>query len=143
MKRIIIPFTLFASFTLSFSSFAAVYKCTEGGVTKFSQTPCGEDYQEVQVSASKDATLGSGAEGDLVNQCLAKVRGKRLWKHPDTLKVVHHWRAWREDSSGRRHMLYLSVKAKNDFGMEKTRIEHCFLNHAGTHLSSIQRFVND
>ena len=120
---------------------AKIYQCIVDDVPTFSQTPCAPDAKELHLKVTK-APDTQGVSNDILQQCaeLAKNSG---WRDPDSFMVVSHEKQWRNDASGARLVLAMQVNAKNGYGgYGKAKPFNCFLNHSGTGLSNVQRWVN-
>lgn len=121
---------------------AKIYQCIIDDVPTFSQTPCSPDAKELHLKVTK-APDTSAESNDILQQCTEMAKKNGGWRDPNSLMVMSHEKQWRNDASGARLVLAMQVNAKNGYGgYGDSKPFNCFLNHSGTGLSSIQRWVN-
>ncbi|WNO60890.1 DUF4124 domain-containing protein [Rheinheimera sp. MMS21-TC3] len=125
---------------LSFNAQASVYKCEINGVVTYSQTPCADDAELINVNVS--SVSGSSSFNDVEAKCLAYLKRTKSWKDQESVRIENSFKTWEPDSSGVRHVLNVAINAKNSYGAYAgTEMHKCFLNHSGDDLSKIQRYI--
>ncbi|EGI72957.1 hypothetical protein PH505_ba00260 [Pseudoalteromonas distincta] len=121
---------------------AKIYQCIVDDVPTFSQTPCAPDAKELHLKITK-APDTQGVSNDILQQCTELAKNSGGWRDPNSFMVVSHEKQWRNDASGARLVLAMQVNAKNGYGgYGDSKPFNCFLNHSGTGLSTVQRWVN-
>lgn len=141
MKWIFIVITTTAF--MAFNTNAQVYKCEQDGTTVFSQVPCSEDAEEIEVKTIA-ATTPERTKDEVAQLCLEYLRRSAGWKDPESLRLYSYYTKWESDKSGARHVMVLEIGAKNSYGAyDGSNYKNCFLNHSGTELSTIQRYINN
>lgn len=136
---------LFAAMCCAFSAEAGIYKCTVNGVESYSQDPCADDAQLITVTPPSKISSDTENvnESALVEQCVEVLKSTGGFKDPDSLKVEKYYNSWVQDDSGARRVLMLKINAKNSYGgYGGGEYQPCFLNHNGTKLSDIQRYID-
>lgn len=139
VKRIRLAALLLGFASLSVS--AAVYKCTVNGVDTYSQDPCGEDAQPINISPPPK--INSDRDGQsldaLAEECIAYFKRAGDFKDPESIQVNGYFLDWLQDDSGARRVLQMDINAKNSYGgYGGAEWYPCFLNHSGTKLSEHQ-----
>jgi len=136
---------------LPFYSFSqSVYKCeTEQGTT-FSQTPCDDQYEKVDVDNSSGGSSNEAVTEKLEAACLSLIKTKVTFQDPDSARIQQSKKEWLSDKSGARQVLVVDVISKEaqqtadknvSYGYGQARSHSCYLNHDGTRLSRIQYLV--
>lgn len=121
---------------------AAIYKCEVDGVATYSQTPCAQDAETVQVNVT--GRSATSPDVDVVEQCFNYLKRSMNWKDPESLRLQNHFKKWETDKSGARHILVLELNAKNGYGAYGgATYEQCFINHSGDALSTVQHYINN
>ena len=119
---------------------AQVYKCESEGKTTYSQVPCAEDAEAIDVKAAGPSAMAKS--GDVEQACLNYLKLAKSWKDPDSVRVEGSYKTWDSDKSGARHILNIRLNAKNSYGAYGgAETFRCFLNHSGDALSTVQRFI--
>lgn len=122
---------------------AQVYKCEQDGTTVFSQVPCSDEAEEIEVKTTA-ATTPERTKDEVAQLCLEYLRHSVNWKDPESLRLYGFYTTWESDKSGARHIMRLRIAAKNSYGAyDGAEYKTCFLNHSGTELSTIQRYINN
>ncbi|WP_171045365.1 DUF4124 domain-containing protein [Pseudoalteromonas rubra] len=137
MKWILVPLM---ALTCNSLQAVEVYKCKIDNVVTYSDRPCSREAKKLKVSSNNASSAPSGQQ--VAAKCLAYIKRVKPWKDPESVKMVSFVKNWEHDSSGARQIMTLEVKAKNSYGAyDGTSLVHCFLNHSGTGLSEVQRFI--
>jgi hypothetical protein len=117
----------------------SVYQCTVDGVSTFSQTPCDDEYKQI------DVMVGSGGdvkESDNNAECVDYLISQHKFNNPDSILIESSQKIWMTDDSGARQVLILGINSKNIHGMYAgAKSYRCFLNHDGSQLSKIQYLI--
>ena len=126
---------------LSFSAHgSSVYKCTVNGVTTFSQTPCDDQFETIDVDSSSGKSQSKADEEAVQKECLAYHKPK--FDLPSTIELVSAKKVWINDSSGARQVLILDLNARDKYGaFTGAKPYKCFLNHDGSTLSKVQYLI--
>jgi hypothetical protein len=120
---------------------ARVYKCQNDSGTIYSFTYCGAS-QEVLNPYVPPANNGV-KQKTIESLCLGVILKKFRFKDPASARVEGSETLWLTDDSGPRHVMMLSVNAKNGFGgYAGAKPYPCFLSTDGQRLSNIQELVN-
>ncbi|TVL34490.1 DUF4124 domain-containing protein [Shewanella xiamenensis] len=121
------------------SAQAEIYKCSVDGVDTYSQTPCAEDAEPVNVTPPAKLSSDTVSASELIDQCVAYFKRAGDFKDPDSIKVESHYFDWLQDDSGARRVLQIKVNAKNSYGAYVGgEYRPCFLNYNGTKMSDNQ-----
>lgn len=122
---------------------AQVYKCEQDGTTVFSQVPCSEEAEQIEVKTTPPQSPERNKD-EVAQLCLEYLRQVVGWKDPESLRLYNYYTRWESDKSGSRHVMILKIGAKNSYGAyDGAEYKTCFLNHSGTELSTIQRYINN
>ncbi len=150
---------LFSAFSIYAGS---VFMCKVDGVTTFSQTPCDEKYEKIDVDVSSATPESRYANEATQQECLDLILRNNPEVNPNTARVMGSETKWINDKSGARQLMTLKIydvssiesakrREANEIDNAKGIIEketnrpksyQCFLNHDGTKPSRIQRLVN-
>lgn len=123
--------------TISFAN--SVYQCTVDGVSTFSQTPCDDQYNKIDIYVSSG---GSASQSDSTLECIEHLKTKYKFQDPESIRVEGSKKTWVTDNSGGRQVLVLELNAKNSYGAYGgSKSYSCFLNHNGTKLSKVQYLI--
>ncbi|MCJ8294636.1 MAG: DUF4124 domain-containing protein [Colwellia sp.] len=136
MKILILLFVL----TPLFSFADSVYKCTVDGVSTFSQTPCDDKYEKIEVDnysgRETSQTEMNGAKQECFNLHMAN------FKFPESVRIEGSKRIWTTDNSGARQVLILELNSKNtDGAYSGSKSYRCYLNHSVNKLSKVQYLI--
>ncbi|MEE1981333.1 hypothetical protein [Shewanella xiamenensis] len=136
-----ILFTSLFSF-YSTSVGAVIYKCSIEGVDTYSQTPCAEDAEPVNVTPPAKLSSDTVSTTELIDQCVAYFKRSGDFKDPDSIKVESHYFDWLQDDSGARRVLQIKINAKNSFGAyDGGKYRSCFLSYNATKVSENQKLI--
>lgn len=137
VMRALFILVIFLSFSAHSSS---VYKCTVNGVTTFSQTPCDDQFETIDVDSSSGKSQSKAVEEAVQKECLAYHKPK--FELPHTLELISANKVWVNDSSGARQVLILELNALDKYGAYiGVKPYKCFLNHDGSTLSKVQYLI--
>jgi len=146
---------LFIIALVPFSAFSqSVYKCTTEQGTTFSQTPCDDQYEKVDIDNSSGSHSNQAAVEKLEAACLSLIKTKVMFQDPDSARIQKSKKEWLSDKSGARQVLVVDVISKEantdgdiegnktaSYGYSAAKSHNCYLNHDGTQLSKIQYLV--
>lgn len=143
MKKALLLITLLPFYSYSQS----VYKCTTEQGTTFSQTPCDDQYEKVDIDNSSGSVANEATIEKLETACLDLVKSKGTFQDPDSARIQKSKKEWLSDKSGARQVLVVDVISKESnkeglFGYGRPQSHSCYLNHDGTQLSKVQYLVN-
>lgn len=123
-----------------FAQAQSVFQCEVDGVTMFSQTPCDDQYNKIEVENSTGAGVSAEQLNLTTEACLNY--HKPSFKLPNSVIIEGTRTVWTSDSSGARKVLILELSAMDingdDIAPESYR---CFLNHDGSQLSKVQSMI--
>ncbi len=133
-------FTYLLTLTPLFSFADSVYQCTVDGVSTFSQIPCDDKYEKIEVDnysgRETSQTEMNGAKQECFNLHMEN------FKDPESVRIEGSKRIWTTDNSGGRQVLILELNAKNtDGAYGGSKPYRCFLNHSGDKLSKVQYLI--
>lgn len=140
MKRIV--FFLIANCVFAYQAQAQIYRCEVNGVTVFSQLPCADDAEVIQVKTI-DVPTPERTIDEVAELCFEHIRNNVSWKDPNSLRLYGYDMTWKNDRSGTRRVMVMRIGATNSYGAyDGVSLQNCFLNHSGTALSTVQHFIN-
>ncbi|RHW76167.1 DUF4124 domain-containing protein [Colwellia sp. RSH04] len=117
-----------------------VYQCTVDGVTTFSQTPCDDQYNTVEVDNSSGGSISEEEKSMVMKACVNHHSSN--FKDPNSVRIDNSKTVWISDTSGARQVLILDLNARNGYGAyEGAKPYRCFLNHDGSQLSKVQYLI--
>lgn len=132
-------FILFVLLSLPVEA-SSVFKCTVNGVTTFSQTPCDDQFETIEVDSSSGSSQSKAEEEAVQKECLAYHKPK--FELPHTLELISARKVWINDTSGARQVLTLELNALDKYGAYiGVKPYRCFLNHDGSALSKVQYLI--
>lgn len=146
MKKTLLLITLIPFYSFSQS----VYKCTTEQGTTFSQTPCDDQYEKVDIDNSSGGSSNQASIEKLEMACLSLIKSKVLFQDPDSARVQKSKKEWLSDKSGARQILVVDIISKEShqtddknvsYGYGEAKSHNCYLNHDGTRLSRIQYLI--
>ncbi|GAA0821407.1 hypothetical protein GCM10009111_28350 [Colwellia asteriadis] len=95
---------------IAFSTEAqSVFKCTVDGVTTFSQTPCDDQYETIDVDVSSGTPEHQNSSARIEQLCLDVVLAKIGNIHPKSARVTKSETQWLTDKSGARQVMTLYI----------------------------------
>jgi len=119
---------------------SSVYQCTVDGVTTFSQTPCDDQYNTVEVDNSSGGSISQEEKDNVMKACINHHSSN--FKDPSSIRIDKSKTIWISDTSGARQVLVLDLNAKNAYGAyQGSKPYRCFLNHDGSQLSQVQYLI--
>ena len=149
--RVLILFNVALVLVLLFSDMSrvnaqSVFKCKVNGVTTFSQTPCDDQYQEIEVDVSSATPESQFKLDKLQAQCLDVIVERHPYIDVKSARITSNKVTWLNDRSGARQVMTLTVVdsksfAEKDGSFTGPKSYQCFLNHDGTKPSRIQNLV--
>jgi len=138
MKKILMLLVI----TSPFSFADSVYQCTVDGVSTFSQTPCDDQYNKVEVFNTSGNGTSQLEQRNSQKDCVNHIKKTHAFSDPESVRVESSKKIWMTDTSGARQVLILQLNAKDKTGeYEGAKSYKCFLNHEGTKLSKVQYLI--
>lgn len=95
---------------ISFTTTAqSVFKCTVDGVTTFSQTPCDDKYETIDVDVSSGTPEHRNISARTQQLCLEVILAEEGNMHPKSARVTKSETQWLTDKSGARQVMTLYI----------------------------------